>query len=390
MAVLVTGATGFLGKELVRSLLAHDSTTIVVPLIRAGSAGELAHRAARLTAALPEAEHRRVRPILGDITRPRLGLTPARYAKIGEDVDRVIHVAATTRFDLPLAEARRVNVAGTAEALAICCALRRHGQSGRLDYVSTAYVAGDRDGVAYEDELDRGQRFRNTYERTKFEAERLCREVQGDLPVAIYRPSIIVGDSGTGGTESYKAFYWPLARLIRFYDLWRPVLTRLAPLPLNPECHIDLVPVDYVARAITMLFHDADAVGHCYHLAAGPEAAMVRDLVTLTCAHFAVREPRYLSAAFLNRLQRLTPRAKKSPFRIVRGAATYYPYVRGNPRFDTTNAARLALRPPPVDSYFARLLRHAYAADFGRRQTVANEGPGATATARAPVSSCAV
>src|SRR5207247_2465511 len=80
----------------------------------------------------------------GDMTEACLGLSPADYAALTKRIDRVVHVAATTHLGRPLAEARRRNVGGTTQALQLCRRIREHGKEGRLDYVSTAYVAGDR------------------------------------------------------------------------------------------------------------------------------------------------------------------------------------------------------------------------------------------------------
>jgi thioester reductase-like protein len=170
---LITGATGFLGSEILASLLARDPDLRLVALVRARSGVSLARRRQRLVANLPPAHAARVAAVHGDLTRPALGLSPIEYEALVAHVDRVIHVAATTSFSHSLAEARRQNVGGTAEALALCRRLAAEGKSGRLDYVSTAYVAGDRTDLVGEDELDVGQGFRNTYEQSKFEAEAL-------------------------------------------------------------------------------------------------------------------------------------------------------------------------------------------------------------------------
>src|SRR5262249_61228975 len=100
---------------------------------------------------------------------------PPDYALRAERGARVIHVAATTHFGLPLPEARRRHVGGTTQALRLCRRIRAHGREGRLDSVSTAYVAGDRTAVVCENELDVGQGLRNTYAQSKYERERRCR-----------------------------------------------------------------------------------------------------------------------------------------------------------------------------------------------------------------------
>src|SRR5262249_20674456 len=153
----------------------------------------------------------------GDMTQPRLGLEARSYERLADAVDQVIHCAASTRFDLSLADARRENVQSTAHVLALCRTIRSRGRAGRFDHVSTAFVAGRRTGTVGEDELDAGQTFRNTYEQTKLEAERLCRAAGDEVPVAIHRPSIVVGRETSGETTSYKAAYGPMRLLVNAY-----------------------------------------------------------------------------------------------------------------------------------------------------------------------------
>jgi len=361
-AALITGATGFLGREILRDLLAREPDAHLVTLIRARDDIELAKRHRDLMEPLPRAHQPRVISLRGDIAQPEFGLSPTRYAMLAAHVDRVIHVAATTRFDHALDEARRWNVGGTAHVLALCRAIRARGGSGRLDHVSTAYVAGRRTGLVFEDELDVGQGFRNSYEQSKFEAERLCRDAAGELPIAIYRPSIIVGDATTGATTSQKGLYAPLRLLVPFYLRWR-LLTGLVPLPLRRECPLDVVPVDFVAAAIATLYARPEAAGHCYHLAAGPDgAATIEDVARLACRYFETPRRRFISPRgpvhwFARAARPLL--ARLSPG-LVRQIECYWPYTVANPRFDTSNARAAGLTPPEFAAYFPRLLAHIF------------------------------
>ncbi|MCS6913932.1 MAG: SDR family oxidoreductase [Myxococcales bacterium] len=365
---LITGATGFLGQEVVRCLLERDRNLQLLCLIRSRDGASLEQRRQKLMRSLPAEAANRVHAIGGDIECPRLGLDDHAYASLLERVDRVVHVAATTRFDHSLPEARRINVGGTMHALELARQLRKAGRLGRLDYVGTAYVAGDRTDLVLEQELDVGQGFRNTYEQSKFEAEKLCRAAQQELPVCILRPSIIVGDSRTGRTTSYKTLYWPMRLLIGFYGLWRPVLPRLVRLPVRPDCVLDVVPVDWVAEAVARLFEDPGAVGRCYHLAAGPDAATIECLVNLACDHFGVARLRYLDpegpARYLG--QAIRPVLEQVAPQLTHNILLMMAYTRRNPRFDVRNARDAGLTPPPVQQYFTRLINFAYSHDFGR------------------------
>ena len=113
-------------------------------------------------------------------------------------------------------------------------------------------MAGERTGLVRENELVVGQTYRNTYEQTKAEAEALVRSRLGSIPGVILRPSIIVGDSRTGVTSSFKMMYWPLKIYAR--GLWRTV-------PGYPDAVLDIVPVDFVAAAVARLAFDDAALG---------------------------------------------------------------------------------------------------------------------------------
>ncbi len=129
-----------------------------------------------------------------------------------------------------------------------------------LYYVSTAYVAGLRQGVVGPDELSFSAGFRNAYEQTKAEAEALVRDVSSRFPTVIFRPSIIVGDSISGQTSAFNVIYVPAKLLVR--GLFRFV-------PAVPNIPFDVVPVDYVADAIAHLSRLPLPSGTCYHLTVG-------------------------------------------------------------------------------------------------------------------------
>ena len=159
-----------------------------------------------------------------------------------------------------------------------------------LAYVGTAYVAGERADLVRENELAVGQSYRNTYEQTKAEAEALVQSYLGSLPGVILRPSIIVGDSRTGVTSSFKMLYWPLKIYAR--RLWRTV-------PGYPDAVLDIVPVDFVATSVAQLLFDQAAQGSTVHLCAGPRgSATIEQVARRAADYFHVPEPRYVDPKF--------------------------------------------------------------------------------------------
>jgi thioester reductase-like protein len=261
-AILLTGATGLVGGELVPRLLAAAPDSTLLCLVRARDRAELERRAGELVAGagLGPADAARVRVLAGDVTAEDLGQSAATHRALCSDVRAVVHAAASTRFDLELEDARRINVAGARNVVAFARDAGAH-----LHHVSTAYVAGDRGGVFGVRDSDSRPPFHNAYEESKWEAEQLVRDAARDLRVTVYRPSIIVGDSRTGRSLHFRVLYDPFKWVI---------YGKTSLLPCRPEVRIDAVPVDYVCDALVALGARSDAVGATYSLSAGPARAL--------------------------------------------------------------------------------------------------------------------
>jgi thioester reductase-like protein len=356
--LLVTGATGFLGMHLVQQLLDKNPSVSLALLIR-DKPGQSGHQ--RAGSFVSPAHRSRVRIYSGDVSLPNLGLDASALSELNAEVTRVIHSAATVRFDHTLDEARQTNVEGTRHILDFAAASRNLRS---FAYVGTAYVAGERNGLVLESELAVGQGYRNTYEQTKSEAEALVRSRLGSIPGIILRPSIIVGDSRTGVTSSFKMMYWPLKIYAR--GLWRTV-------PGYPDAVLDIVPVDFVADAIASAVFDEAALGKTLHLCAGPEAsATINEIAHRARAFFNGPEPRYVDPAFFFSVVRpllyLGLWGRKR--RVLVSGRAYRDYFSMRMQFDTSTADRLlspaGIRPPHVLDYLDRLFNYCVATDWGR------------------------
>ncbi len=209
--VFLTGATGFVGMQLLARYLERTDRRVYA-LVRGADDREAAARMDRTLLSLfgPDHPHgERVVAVRGDITRPGLGIG-AGLDGLAERVSEIVHGAASVSFELELQAARLINVDGTRRMLELAERCHARGGLRRFSYISTAYVAGEHAGCFSEDDLDVGQRFRNTYEQSKFEAESLVARMRGQLPITVLRPSIIVGERDSGWTTSFNVLYWPL------------------------------------------------------------------------------------------------------------------------------------------------------------------------------------
>ncbi len=365
-ALLLTGATGFLGMELLARWLERTDRRIYA-LVRARDDAEAAARiGATLETLYGDSERyaERVVAIPGDITRVGLGLDDARRDELAGEVSEIVHCAASVSFSLGLEASRGINVTGTHRMLAFAERCRACGGLDRFAHVSTAYVAGARGGVAREDESDVGQRFRNAYERSKLEGELSVHAVAQRLPVQIFRPSIIVGEQETGWTASFNVLYWPLRAFSR--GLYPAIPARRAGV-------VDVVSVDYVADAIFAISQQPVEPGATYHLTSGERATNVGELIDLAARRFGRPAPRVVHPLLFERLllPRLERRAGESVRAALRESRFYFPYFSIGLRYDDQRARAalepVGIRPAPLASYFDKLLDYAEAARWGKQ-----------------------
>jgi nucleoside-diphosphate-sugar epimerase len=336
--------------------------------VRDAPAAAAAERVHELTAAWSDRLRARLTPptvLGGDVRRPGLGLPAADRAWLARHCRSVLHAAADVALRrAPGSDPWTTNVEGTQHVLELCRALG----IPVVHHVSTAFVCGDRPGPVGEDDLDRGQGFHNDYEKSKFEAERRVRAAR-DLWATVYRPSVIVGDSRTGYTSSYHGLYRFLELAAR---LAGPPVTPTATagggrrlLPLRLPCTgaepRNLVPVDWVARAVVRLVNRPDCHGRTYHLVARTPVP-ARDLQEVAADLLGIDGVRWADPGAPN-----TP----SPLDEVFWGQLreYEPYLGGDPAFDcrNTRAALPWFPAPAVDrALLGRLIRFAVADRWGR------------------------
>ena len=250
--VLLTGYPGFIGKRLTREILRRAPKTKLICLVEEGY---LKSANATLESLAPT-QQSRVRLLAGDVSKLHLGLSGRELNKLAQ-VTHVFHLAATHSLDAPPSVTEKTNVDGVRHILHLAKSLPK---LKRLVHFSSCYVSGDRRGVITEEELDEGQHFRNAYEASKFDAEKLVQRAKNHLPITIIRPSIVVGDSKTGVIDKFDGVY-TLGIAIAASPVAIPI-----PLPGEGIAPLNLVPVDFVTRATIALATDKRSLGQTYHL----------------------------------------------------------------------------------------------------------------------------
>ena len=307
MHYFVTGATGFIGKRLVKKLLARKGS-VVYFLLRKESEAKLADLRQYWGASAT-----RVVPVFGDLTSKKLGVSADSLKQLKGQIDHFYHLAAV--YDLGADEASQiaVNIDGTRNTVELAKAL----DAGHFHLVSSIAAAGLYEGVFREDMFDEAENYDHPYFMTKNESEKIVRQ-ECKVPWSVYRPAMVVGDSTTGEMDKIDGpfyFFKLIQRMRQLLPPWMPSVGL-------EGGRINIVPVDFVVDALDVISHKAGIAKKCYHLV-DPVGYRVGDVLDIfSRAAHAPKMNLFVNAALLGFIPRSVVKGLMAlaPVRRVRNA----------------------------------------------------------------------
>ncbi len=250
MTYFVTGGTGFIGRNLIDQLIQRKGTIYV--LVRRGSSKKFKALSERWGT-----DAKRVVAVTGDLTKKNLGIKAAQLEAFQSEIQHVFHLAAVYDLAADLASQETVNIDGTRNAMEFAASVK----AKCFHHTSSIAAAGLYRGVFREDMFDEAENLDHPYFRTKHNSEGLVRN-HCPVPYRIYRPAIVVGHSETGEIDKIDGpyyFFKMIQKMRKMLPPWMPTLGL-------EGGRMNMVPVDYVAKAMDHIAHKPGLNGKCFHL----------------------------------------------------------------------------------------------------------------------------
>ncbi|MDP8265871.1 MAG: SDR family oxidoreductase [Candidatus Aceula meridiana] len=279
--ILLTGATGVLGAQILKVLL-NETVSIINLIIRAKNQKQAQKRGLVLMRSIGcEKFLDRIVVLRGDLSDRDLGLNKFNYSKLASKINSIYHCAAATDFRISKKEAIKSNIDTTRNILSLA---NNSKVIEKFNYIGTAFIAGNHDGRFSERDFDVDQRFGNYYEYSKFEAEKLVRKnVNNKFCYLIFRPSVIMGSYKDGKINKFKMIYEPM----RIFS--KGILKEV---PANRQTIHNFIPVDVAAKAIFVLSKNVEE-NNVFHIMS-PNNSHCGKFLDLAAIFFNFRNPKFI------------------------------------------------------------------------------------------------
>ena len=359
--IFITGSTGLIGGYLLRSLVRHKHDRIkkIIALSRGKSQHDAGKRVLKtLQHIVSEEEGRKILPLIevvkGDLTNEYFGLPCTEYNNLIKEVTVIYHSAALCKFKIPWNTIREINVTGVKNILDFGMACQSNNHFKGIHHLSTIAIGGNTKGVLYEDDLNIGQTFNNTYEQSKFEGENLVGEYRNkNLPITVYRPAIVVGDTTTGYTNNFRMFYQILRFL--FLELFKEI-------PANGQTRYSFCPVDYVSEAIAYISTTCGADNNTYHIT-NPNKITLSNSIKIASEYFNFTPPALVEIENFNR-----KKLRRLHHSFIQ---PYIPYLNYKLEFDNSRTSevlkKIDFQWPKIDnSFLTNIFRYCIQCGFIR------------------------
>ena len=283
----ISGASGFIGKRLVKTILAREGAVVYFLSRASGAKGD------KQRAALLEywgVDDKRAIAIAGDLTQAELGVAAADRKKLAGKIAHFAHLAAIYDLKASAEEQQAGNIDGTRNAVQLANAIK----AGRFHHVSSIAAAGLYEGVWREDMFDEAENLEHAYFATKHESEAIARK-ECAMPWRVYRPGLVVGDSSSGEMDKIDGPYY----FFKLIQKMRKILPPWMPSIGLEGGRINIVPVDFVVAAMDHIMHMEKGDGRAFHLT-DPNPHRVGDVLNIFCkaAHAPRMEMRINAALF--------------------------------------------------------------------------------------------
>ncbi len=346
---LITGSTGFVGKNILKEILLNHYETFdsIILLIRPSKYTSSSQRGEQLLRSLHLGEEQykteKVKILESEITEENLKLNPNQYTELVESVSVIFHSAATVEYSHTYEHAGYININGTLNLLKLADKCMEAGSFKKFNHISTAYVTGNQ-----RDRTVLNRTFLNTYEETKYDAEqRVLEYMRNGLPATIFRPSTIAGDSVTGEIMRTNVIF----KFIKLFET-----ENLKYLPCDEGASLNMIPIDYFIKVLFELWDLEKSIGRILNISSYKNMD-IQSCVTFKCNFMNARVPIFVPSDRLD----LLPENVRQNLSYVLG------YVRESHQFDLSETYNLLddkmPECPEWDTYLGKIMQ--YCADSG-------------------------